>query len=245
MKNKVNIIIILVSVISILGCTTTKSNETERLDSNTNQMIPKEYKLGGKGPGGGIIFYDDLIGFDFNYDGTISEDEKNILQYSYLTKSRFLEVAPRGWNLPDTRDDPVSQWGGDSSNIDEISDLDLNLLTPESDNIRDTVGNGRRNTEIIISYLKENTQEEGTAAHLCRNYNGGGLSDWFLPSVGELVLLHSMMNDVKGLEYDDYSSSSESMFNNLRWIVYFGEDKFGVDTRRKYREYRVRPIRAF
>ena len=54
-----------------------------------------------------------------------------------------------------------------------------------------------------------------------------------------------MMDDVGGLLYDDYSSSSESRFNNLKWIVDFDEEKFGVDTRRKSKEDRVRPIRAF
>jgi hypothetical protein len=168
-----------------------------------------------------------------------------MLQYSYLTDSRFLEAAPKGWNLPESRDDPFAQWGADDANLAEIVDVELNLMNPEPKNIRESVGNGRRNTELILTYLNENTEEEGTAAHLCNNYKGGGLSDWFLPSVGELVLLYHMMDDVGGLAYDDYTSSSESMFNNLKWIVDFGEENFGVDTRRKYKDDGVRPIRAF
>jgi hypothetical protein len=168
-----------------------------------------------------------------------------MLHYSYLSDSRFLEAAPKGWNLPESRDDPFAQWGADDANLAEIVDVELNLMNPEPKNIRESVGNGRRNTEIILTYLNENTEEEGTAAHLCTNYKGGGLSDWFLPSVGELVLLYHMMDDVGGLAYDDYTSSSESMFNNLKWIVDFGEENFGVDTRRKYKDDRVRPIRAF
>jgi hypothetical protein len=246
MKNKRTMLFFVVAVIFFMaGCATVKNNDTQSQDTDQKQQTPEEYRLGGQGPGGGIIFYDDLIGFDFDGDGVIAEDEKNLLQYSYLTDCRFLEAAPKGWNLPVTKDDPFAQWGGDEVNIAEIVDVEINLLDPEPKNIRETVGNGRRNTELILSYLNENTGEEGTAAHLCSNYNGGGLSNWFLPSVGELVILYYMMDEVGGISFDDYTSSSESMFNNLKWIVDFGEDRFGVDTRRKYKEDRVRPIRAF
>lgn len=245
MKNKRTMFIVVVGIIFMSGCTSVENNETQSRGTDQTQIAPEEYKLGGQGPGGGIIFYDDLIGFDFDGDGVIVEDEKNLLQFSYLTGYQFLEAAPRGWNLPTTRDDPFAQWGGDHANIKEIADVEINLLKPQPENIRETVGNGRRNTDLIISFLGDNTGEEGTAAHLCINYNGGGLSDWFLPSVGELVLVYYMMDEIGGLSFGDYNSSSESRFNNLKWIVDFGENGFGVDNLRKKKENRVRPIRAF
>jgi hypothetical protein len=218
----------------------------EQADSQGKDPTDRgEPHLGGKGPGGGIIFYDDRVGFDFDGDGNITADEKELFQYTYLADYRFLEAAPRAWNLPDTRDDPSVYWGGDSYNIPEIVDAEINLVDPAPKDIIATLGNGKHNTELIISSLAEHTQETGTAAHLCVEYRGGGLDDWFLPSVGELVVLQGMMDEVGGILLDGYNSSSESMFNNLRWVVNMRKDSAGVDTIRKYHTRKVRPIRAF
>ena len=117
MKNKGTIFVFLVIIVFIVaGCSTVKNNNTQSQDTDQKQQETEKYRLGGQGPGGGIIFYDDLIGFDFDGDGVIAEDEKNLLQFSYLNDCRYLEAAPRGWNLPDTRDDPLAQWGGDAAN---------------------------------------------------------------------------------------------------------------------------------
>ena len=183
--------------------------------------------------------------FDFDNDGVISDDEKGLLSSTDLAGKQFLEAAPKGWYSSGTQDDPLAQWGGDAFNLPDVVDVAINLLDPEPDSIRDTVGNGQRNTGLILAFLSERTQETDTAAHLCTEYTGGGLQDWFLPSVGELVVLQSMMAEVGGIMIAGYNSSSESRFNNLRWVVVMREDSFGVDTIRKNKERRVRPIRAF
>jgi len=44
-----------------------------------------------------------------------------------------------------------------------------------------SVGAGRKNTALILAQ-----DPDAPAAKACKNYSGGGKSDWFLPSVGEL-----------------------------------------------------------
>lgn len=52
------------------------------------------------------------------------------------------------------------------------------------------MGTGKNNTAIIL----ENCDEEKIAARLAVNYRGGGYSDWFLPSSGEIHQLY--VNDI-------------------------------------------------
>lgn len=49
-----------------------------------------------------------------------------------------------------------------------------------------SIGTGNSNTTIILS----NCVVVGTASQICRAYNGGGFTDWYLPSKDELNLLY-------------------------------------------------------
>ncbi len=225
---------------------TVVSGHAETAESEPAPAVQQEgYYVGGQGPGGGVIFYDDQVGFDFDSDGAIAEDEVSLLQYSYLAGMRYLEAAPRGWNLPSTRDDPAAPWGADDANLSGIDDVEIHLINPEPEALKITVGNGARNTAAIVAFLEQRGEVTGTAAHICATYNGGGLDDWFLPSVGEMFLLFSARGEVGGVGLGSYNTSSESRFNNLRWVFTIREDRFDVDSVRKYRDEYVRPIRAF
>jgi uncharacterized repeat protein (TIGR02543 family) len=50
----------------------------------------------------------------------------------------------------------------------------------------DTIGAGRKNTALILA-----ADAGAPAALACKNYNGGGKTDWFLPSLNELKELHT------------------------------------------------------
>ena len=47
------------------------------------------------------------------------------------------------------------------------------------------------------------------AAKLCRDYRGGGFSDWYLPAKDELNLLYAQKSLVGGFVNEIYWSSSE------------------------------------
>jgi hypothetical protein len=65
---------------------------------------------------------------------------------------------------------------------------------------------GKTNTTSIIS-AQGNT---GTyAAKLCRDYKGGGFSDWYLPAKDQLNTLYAQKNLVGGFVSEIYWSSSE------------------------------------
>jgi hypothetical protein len=85
--------------------------------------------------------------------------------YSNGVLCYYLEVGPASGPYP---------W---SSNIDPIGATDANI------------GTGWTNTQIIISALSG--KDTNSAAHIARAYNGGGLSDWFLPSQLELLELYN------------------------------------------------------
>ena len=69
-----------------------------------------------------------------------------------------------------------------------------------------SANDGSANTTAII-----NAQgNSGTyAARLCRNFNGGGFSDWFLPSKDQLNVLYSEKTIVGGFTANIYWSSTE------------------------------------
>ena len=67
------------------------------------------------------------------------------------------------------------------------------------------IGTGLANTNAIIA-----AQGSGIyAASKARDYNGGGYTDWFLPSKGELNQLYENKTAIGGLPDDIYWSSTE------------------------------------
>jgi hypothetical protein len=78
-------------------------------------------------------------------------------------------------------------------------------------NTETAIGTGKRNTDLIVSFLRR-IGESGKAAQLCDNLVYGGYSDWFLPSRDEL---DAMYKNLKRTGWDNfvsgwYWSSSES-----------------------------------
>ncbi len=100
------------------------------------------------------------------------------------------------------------------------------------------IGKGASNTQKIV-----NAQGQGSyAAILCANYAGGGFTDWFLPSNGELNQLYLHKNKVPGLEATNYWTSSEYGKNNAYDQEFGGGFKFHDD---KSFTIHVRAVRAF
>jgi hypothetical protein len=105
------------------------------------------------------------------------------------------------------------------------------------------VGDGKRNTQIILEALRR-AKETGRAAQVCAGYELNGYRDWFLPSKDELDLMYKNLK-AKGVGLfsgEAYWSSSED-YNNFAWYQYFGDGSQNYSTRNS--SYSVRAVRAF
>ena len=187
-------------------------------DTTANEVC----KIGMTGPGGGIIFF-----VDYND------------QYVGLN---YLEAAPQGWsngllnvNLGDVIGetagtatvDPFMKWCSNTSSL-----LGLNAWSNSA------VGAGASNTSTA------DTTCTGGAIQAASDYAGGSQSDWFLPSVGEAMLMYTNLRQagVGGFASDNYWSSSE-LLANYAWRQVFSSGSQNDND--KTSSYSVRPVRAF
>jgi len=145
---------------------------------------------------------------------------------------RYLEAAPAGWSGAEKRFVwcPSGSKGGSAA-------LDTG----------DGLGAGRANTRVVVKACGT-----ATAAGAAAAYRGGGLSDWFLPSKGELNVLYKQRAKVGGLAggaggFTLYWSSSQARdvvdFMYSAWAQEFADGNQLATV--KYGDGRVRPVRAF
>ncbi|MDR2079373.1 MAG: DUF1566 domain-containing protein [Treponema sp.] len=116
------------------------------------------------------------------------------------------------------------------------------------------VGTGKRNTEIIMSWLEQYKNPPMTAAVLCWTYEINGYDDWFLPSIDELELLYQNLvrfgHGGFGVQPEVYwSSTSPGWLSNntiisktVRAILFENGGKGNISQTNKEL---VRAIRAF
>ena len=118
--------------------------------------------------------------------------------------------------------------------------------TTENGNTSTAIGTGLANSNAII----DQTGHTGSAAQVCRSYNGGGLTDWYLPSKDELAAIwDNLVNDgtgansgVGGFASAYYWSSSE-YGADYAWYQLF-DDGYQSNNFKNY-FCRVRAVRAF
>jgi hypothetical protein len=171
--------------------------------------------VGDTGPGGGIVFYKAVSAF------ACGPTRSNNCYY--------LEAAPATWSGGSDATISVS-WSGNTTQSVGSAGGDTATATG--------IGWGYRNTLAAIA--QSNTSNK--AVTLARAYNGGGLSDWFLPSRDELNLIYTNRVIIGGTSTNSYWSSSEASSTNT-WMTSFSDGsnwsngKSGGD--------RLRPIRAF
>jgi hypothetical protein len=79
------------------------------------------------------------------------------------------------------------------------------------------VGTGRQNTQLI-------TNAGGMAAMICAAYQGGGFSDWFLPSKDELNLIYINLVRISHIvDWEDTYWSSSQTNNTWAWKQQFSD----------------------
>jgi hypothetical protein len=139
---------------------------------------------------------------------------------------RFIEVAPVSTEV-------IARFGAYGHNIIGTS--------PD-------IGTGRANTPLIVA---KNIQasETNSAAQVCYNLTFNGFSDWFLPSLDELKIMHDNLKvrQVGNFRNDFYWSSSQ---NNhfISWEIYTWNIDFldgSTWSTNRRNECRVRAIRYF
>jgi hypothetical protein len=103
-----------------------------------------------------------------------------------------------------------------------------------------SIGTGAANTDAIYNIIGAGNN----AVSLCKNYQGGGYSDWYLPSKDELNQLWLQRNKVGGFAAKAYWSSSEDN-NKSAWAQNFDAGGYQESDLAKISIERVRAIRSF
>jgi len=102
-----------------------------------------------------------------------------------------------------------------------------------------TIGSGSANTDKIIV---QNAAGSGYAAGLARAYNGGGYTDWYLPSRDELNKLYLNKTAIGGFAAQWYWCSSQNS-GSTAFNQYFGNG--GQNNNTKANTYYIRAVRSF
>jgi hypothetical protein len=140
------------------------------------------------------------------------------------------EMAPKTWSGPSSLDTPTLTWCDiDNSNI--------------AGAVGTAIGTGSANTTAMQSPAC--ASGAGAAA---RAYRGGGFSDWFLPSRGEMFAMQKYSGSI--VDWDTYGFSSSTYWSSSQfdagtaWRQFFSNGG-AVTAVKGASAVRVRPIRAF
>ena len=144
---------------------------------------------------------------------------------------RYLEAAPNTWSGGVT--DPTIIWCSNTSAF--VAGLASGGTG--SMNTSTAIGSGFSNTKMMIGSCTYG------AANMAASYNGGGKSDWFLPSKDELNALNLQIAIVGGFSTFCYWSSSEVGAAAAWYQNYPGGST--SDGSKTYSVIYVRPIREF
>lgn len=143
---------------------------------------------------------------------------------------RYLEAAPNTWSGGVA--DPQMKWCSNSDYIKLLSDGS----TPSSPATLEAVGSGFRNTKMMLGSCTYG------AANFATSYNGGGKSDWFLPSTLEIYYLYVQRVTVGGFSAGRYWASTEA---NASYSFFMDFPNGFYNSFEKISNYYVRPVRAF
>ena len=102
------------------------------------------------------------------------------------------------------------------------------------------LGTGSANTTAIIT-VQGNTGSY--AAKICRDYAGGGFTDWYLPSSVELSKLYTNRVAIGGFDTEYYWSSTETYLSTAH-IINFTDGTTSDDGYKDYNMH-VRAVRSF
>jgi len=180
-------------------------------------------RVGDTGPGGGKVFY--VAPASFTSTGSACG-----------TACKYLEAAPIGWIKAATPAGQTNCAVAGTSTADPYCAWSGNTTT-RIGTTSNAIGAGYANTSGIIAQ----SNVAGRAATVARAFQGGGKTDWFLPSKDELTQVYLQKSVLGGFDFNYYWSSSEGAAG-LAWFQ--GFDGYG-DNGAKTATLYVRPVRAF
>ena len=128
----------------------------------------------------------------------------------------------------------------------EAAPVEAEFLAPwrvrstQVDNLQETIGSGKRNTQLIVEKFKQASGEWDTAAQKCDDLEFGGFDDWFLPSKNELDQMYGNLKRRNLGNFKDgyYWTSYGSIQNFSDGGIIDNPGFFGTS---RY----VRPVRQF
>jgi len=138
----------------------------------------------------------------------------------------------------DLNNDNIVTWGCKGLDIKNLN----NIFWKNAPDVTKVEGGRKGDGMINTNAILANCEENGIAAKLCRNLG----NHWFLPSVGELKLMHTNLfsknkGNLRPLHY--YWSSTEFDSDNV-YTYHFDENIYSYTT--KDNSYlRVRAVKAF
>jgi hypothetical protein len=132
---------------------------------------------------------------------------------------RYLEAAPASSEFG-------ASWGTYGNNVAGTSTA---------------IGAGRQNTNLIVGVLNQ-FGESNQAAQRCQALNINGFTDWFLPSLDELNMMHTQIGHFVGFQNDAYWTSTQRDSWTATVMDFWSGSSYGRD---KFYSARVRAIRSF
>jgi hypothetical protein len=192
------------------------------------------YKIGDTGPGGGLIFYVDRFDDYAIYD--------------------YLEAAPTDGIF--SGNSGGGDWATTTPNCGEFQNANCQLnpiySEPEIGTAivvrrglhRGLFGGKAATLAIVARHNAGNVAKDLYAAGVADDYTSNGKSDWWLPSVEELNLIHENLNNrgLGGFAFASYWSSSETWRDSVWNLMFINGHSSDID---KSGQFGVRPVRAF
>jgi len=184
------------------------------------------YNIGDTGPAGGRIIYVNPNGFTVQGYGSPG-DTGYFAEYT----AYYLEAA--------TANETASEWGAYGTTIDGITTWAN--ATAKDAGLAASIGVGRKDTQTIVNSTAFASLTD-TAAQRCADKTLNGFTDWFLPSLGELIEMYKARTYLSITSGIFWSSSQSS--NSNAWGRGFG-DGYQDSSYSKDRSNVVRAVRVF
>jgi hypothetical protein len=144
------------------------------------------------------------------------------------TGGLYLEIAPKNWNGNGSGEAPSSF----ATNLASVSGTSTNI------------GTGAENTRLWRAALGDSA----TAVTLALNKTSGGVSDWFVPSYGELTTAITTLQPLGKGSFESYAnlwSSTQNATDSTRANNAWSANPPTLNSLLKTDNYYLRPIRAF